>query len=145
MQIHLLWRTPWAVRDKPQVTYNPTGESQIFLLTHHFRCRNCIQGLCFHVLHIWKCTCWLNIFQGVYFKIGPTDFRTNRSIFIHLCWFFDNRAPTIVVIMSTQFAIRQVFKSDGVNNRQQIHTTKYEILFLLKKNKQLFQRNCKIF
>lgn len=35
--------------------------------------------------------------------------------------------------MSTQFAIRQVFKSDGVNNRQQIHTTKYEILFLLKK------------
>lgn len=36
--------------------------------------------------------------------------------------------------MSTQFAIRQVFKSDGVNNRQQIHRTKYEILFLLKKN-----------
>lgn len=63
-----------------------------------------------------------------------------RSIFIHLCWFFDNRAPTIVVIMSTQFAIRQVFKSDGVNNRQQIHTTKYEILFLLKKQRNNYFR-----
>lgn len=42
--------------------------------------------------------------------------------------------------MSTQFAIRQVFKSDGVNNRQQIHTTKYEILFLLKKQRNNYFR-----
>lgn len=45
--------------------------------------------------------------------------------------------------MSTQFAIRQVFKRDGVNNRQQIHTTKYEILFLLKQTHNYFRGTVK--
>lgn len=45
--------------------------------------------------------------------------------------------------MSTQFAIRQVFKRDGVNNRQQIHTTKYEILFLLKQTNNYFRGTVK--